>query len=286
MSFGGPQLHFVTGKGGVGKSILALSLAQHLAKQGRRVLLSELGEHSFLSELFGKTIGIKPTVIGDNLSAVRWAGESCLKEYILHYVKVEKMVDLFFENRVMKALVQAAPALKELAILGKITSANRRIGPALQYDDIVVDAFATGHFKALLQAPIGMAEAVQIGPMSEQCKSIQAVIKDKRLTKFYIAMIPEELPVTEGLELSEYLAENFQNNICIIKNRWVDAPISREKLAALDQPFAHFLERQLKRQDFFDQRLKNYPVQIRMPFYFIPASVGLAEKIEPHWRPS
>ncbi len=285
MSFGGPQIHFVTGKGGVGKSILALSLAQHLAKQGRKVLLSELGEHSFLSSLFNKNISMKPTLLADNLSAVRWDGEGCLKEYILHYVKVEKMVDLFFENRVMKALVQAAPALKELAILGKITSANRRIGPTLQYDDIVVDAFATGHFKALLQAPIGMAEAVQIGPMGEQCRSIQAVIREKRLTKFYIAMIPEELPVTEGLELSAYLAENFQNNICLVKNRWVESPIKRESLNKIDQPFAHFLETQLKRQDFFDQRLKNVPLQIHMPFYFLPASVELAEKLEPNWRP-
>lgn len=283
MSFGGPQLHFVTGKGGVGKSILALSLAQNLAKQGRRVLLSELGEHSVLSSLFNQNIGMKPTILSENLSAVRWDGEGCLKEYILHYVKVEKMVDLFFENRVMKALVQAAPALKELAILGKITSANRKIGPTLQYDDIVIDAFATGHFKALLQAPVGMAEAVQIGPMGEQCRSIQAVIQDQQVTKIYIAMIPEELPVTEGLELSEYLENNFQNNICIVKNRWIKSPITRESLTKIDQPFAHFLERQLKRQDFFEQRLRNSPRQIEMPFYFIPASVELAKSLATNW---
>lgn len=283
MSFGGPQLHFVTGKGGVGKSILALSRAQNLAKQGRRVLLSELGEHSFLSGLFNKPMGMKPTALAENLWAVRWSGEACLKEYILHYVKVEKMVDLFFENRVMKALVQAAPALKELAILGKITSANRKIGPTLQYDDIVIDAFATGHFKALLQAPIGMAEAVQIGPMGEQCRSIEAVIRDPQITRFYIAMIPEELPVTEGLELCEYLGDHFQRHIYLIKNRWVDAPIERDSLHNMQQPFAHFLDRQLRRQDFFDQRLKNYDRIVHMPFYFLPASLELAQKLEPHW---
>lgn len=112
------------------------------------------------------------------------------------------------------------------------------------------------------------------------------MIRDPSVTNFYIAMIPEELPVTEGLELYDYLGANFQKNICLIKNRWVDSPVPRESLQKMDQPFAHFLERQLKRQDFFDQRLKEHQRQIRMPFYFLPASKELAEKLATHWGPA
>ncbi len=282
MSFEGPKLHFITGKGGVGKSILAQSLALKLAREGRRVLWVEVGEQNQTDN--------KPQALSPQLSHAQWAGEACLKEYILHYVKIEKMVDLFFENRVMKALVHAAPALKELAILGKITSGNRRVGPALVYDDIVVDAYATGHFRALLQAPQGMAEAIQFGPMGDQCRSILAVVKDPQVTSFYVVIIPEELPVTEGMELAQYLTENFQDNVTIVKNRWLVPPLDSNELALAKQKlqgsaleFANFLEFQLNRQHQFAERLKNQKLLVKMPFYFIPSSKALAEKLSEHW---
>ncbi len=291
MTPSGPKLHFVTGKGGVGKSLLALSLALKLAREGRKVLISELGEHSFIGLLYNKPIGLKPIPLTENLMAVRWAGEECLKEYILHFVKIEKMVDLFFENRVMKALVQAAPALKELAVLGKITSGNRRVGPALVYDDIVIDAFATGHFRALLQAPIGMADAIQFGPMGEQCRSIDRVVRDENISHFYVAVIPEELPVTEGIELADYLKTSVQRNVTIIKNRWLEPPLNLQELTQLGETagdgegeFARFLQFQMQRQQLFDARLQAYKPTLQIPFYFLPATVELAEKLSQHWK--
>src|SRR5688500_16085127 len=83
------DIHFVTGKGGVGKSIVALSLAYKKALQGQRTLLVELGDESFYKELLDlKTVGFKPTNVKPFLDLSLWTGTDCLKEYARHLLKI------------------------------------------------------------------------------------------------------------------------------------------------------------------------------------------------------
>src|SRR5262245_18910076 len=115
------KIILVTGKGGVGKTAVSAALALAKAHQGDKVLLAELGERSFLHHVFPEAGGTKPVPVTEGLDVVRWDPESCLREYLLHYIKVERLVDLFFSNRITQSLIGAAPALRELALMGKIT---------------------------------------------------------------------------------------------------------------------------------------------------------------------
>ena len=120
--------------------------------------------------------------------------------------------------------MQVAPGLQELAILGKVTSSPRRHGPPMNYDQLVVDSFATGHFLSLLGSPEAMAETIQFGPMGEQSRSIDKWIRDENFMNVHVVTTAEELPITETLELCESLQKQFQIKPKVYLNKLLNIP--------------------------------------------------------------
>ncbi len=223
----------VTGKGGVGKSLVAAATATSFARKGLKTLLVELGDQSSYQYVFDKAIKYKGTNIEKNLDVALWNGEACLKEYITYLIKVPALADLFMDNKIMRTFIRAAPALKELAVLGKITSGIRSWGPELPFDRIVVDGYATGHFMALLKAPIGMAELISAGPMGEQSRNISAVLADSKHTQYLIVTLLEELPISESLELRTELKKWVKADARILANQYFESGLSAADLSSL-----------------------------------------------------
>src|SRR3989338_9726967 len=214
------KAHFVTGKGGVGKSLVAALLARLYSLKTQQILLTELAEISFYKDYLNlNEISYTPTPWMPGVDVSQWSGEDCLKEYALHLLKVKKLYELFFENPVTRSLVDVAPGLSELAIMGKVTSSPRRHGPAMDYDQLAIDAFATGHFLALLGSPRAMAETIKFGPMGEQSRSIDKLIRDPQYTHIHIVTLAEELPITETLELCQSLKKDFAITPTIYLNK-------------------------------------------------------------------
>lgn len=286
------EIHFVTGKGGVGKSILAAALALKLSQEGKKTLLVELGDQSFFKDFFGvPQVGFQPTSIRPNLSLALWTGEACLQEYARHFIKVESLAKLFFENAVMRAFINVAPALPELAILGKVTSGPRKHGPPLPFDCVVVDAFATGHFIALLEAPKGMAEAVQFGPMGEQSRSIDAHLRNPEICKYHVVTLPEELPLKEADELISRLKAEFSIAPELILNKMMETSVSEGELQAVQNEggdlakFAEYLESHIQRQKQMWSAAEKMGVRLtRVPLYFENQPWVLVEKVAGNLR--
>lgn len=268
------EIIFVTGKGGVGKSAVAAAMALKKSQKGLKTLLVELGSQSFFKEYFHLSeVGFEPTSLKPNLDLALWSGAECLKEYAKYLLKVESLYRLFFENSVTRSLISVAPGLPELAIMGKATSHPRKVGPPLNYDCIVIDAFATGHFIALLKAPQGLANAIHFGPMGEQSRSITRVLQDPELSQYFVVSIPEELPVQEGEELAKSILELTHIKPKHILNKYwkiSDSSLKSNPENPQVEEFQKYLQNNFQRQNEMAKDLKDASGDepILLPFIF------------------
>lgn len=237
------KIYFVSGKGGVGKSTLALALATCLANQGQKTLLVELVDQSYFKEFLGlESVSYKPQLIQNQLYLSQWRAMDCLKEYVSYLLHNESLGGLFFKSPAITAIIETAPAIQQLAILGKITSGIRHVGPPLDFANIVVDAYASGHFKALLQAPIGIQQAVSVGPIAQQSRQIVDVLKNPEITQFILATLPEEMPIVEMKEQHQDIEKVIGQKAQIWFNK------VEEELPANSTRVAEFLKKKREQQ--------------------------------------
>lgn len=249
------KAHFVTGKGGVGKSLIAAALARHLSRRNKPILLAELNENSFFKDFLDLSkISYKPTAWLPHLEVAQWSPDDCLKEYALHLLKIEGLYKLFMENPVSKSLIQIAPGLHELALLGKITSSPRHHGPAMNYEELVIDSFATGHFLSLLRAPAAMAEAIQFGPMGEQSRSINQWVRNPDFTEIHVVTLSEELPITETIELYEKLKKEFKLTAKVYLNKTLE--LTKTDIESVDSNLRKDLQNTLQDEEHSRKLLK------------------------------
>lgn len=266
------QVHWVTGKGGVGKSAVAAAMAMKFALEGRKTLLVEIGTTSFFENFLGlPQVGFHPVsydlsslnpnsppsqTASGGLDVALWAGEECLKEYAIYLIKVETLYRLFFENPVSKSLIQIAPGLEELAITGKATSHPRKHGPPLDYERIVIDSFATGHFAALIKSPQAMAQSIRFGPMHDQSQSIDRYLSNPDFSKYHIVSLPEDLPTTEALELANEIEKLTKQIPQIWLNKWIS--LNDRPKNPNPSVFDQYLQRVERRQNHSLDRLTKH----------------------------
>lgn len=240
----GHRIIFVTGKGGVGKSLVAAATALQMARCGKNVLLVEFGSRSFYRPLFdlpddsnakGEAVPWQPQI-----SIARWDVESALREYIAHYLIFKGAADRILGNMAMKALVAIAPSLSEIAMLGKLTGPMRLEWYKREADVVVVDGYSTGQFMALLRAPRGLAATASSGPIHRQSLEIIELLHDPAVCEYRLVTLAEELPVAEACEMATDLCAETGIAPTILCNRMLDLP-SRPPAVAPGTPAAPFL---------------------------------------------
>ncbi len=206
------RLLFVTGKGGVGKSTVALSLGLAAAARGKRTIVCELGSQENASRAFRRAqVGFHEVELSENLWAISIDPDESMREYVLLQLRVRAMRDMLFRSRIFTYLAAATPGLKELVTIGKIwelSQLDRRVKRGRKYDLVIVDAPATGHGIGFLQTPRTFHNIARVGPIAAQTEAIQAFIGDHDLTGVAIVAIPEEMPVNEAEVLERGLTDD------------------------------------------------------------------------------
>src|SRR5439155_1230885 len=107
------RLHFVVGKGGVGKTTVAAALALTLARRGRRTLGVEM-------EPGGRLAGLLGPEVRAGLHVLHVDGRAALEEYLNLVIPVKRLLATVLQSKIYQYFVAAAPGLKELMTVGKI----------------------------------------------------------------------------------------------------------------------------------------------------------------------
>lgn len=237
------RLHFVTGKGGTGKSTVAAALALALAKGGQKVLLVEVEERQGIAQLFD----VPPLPYEETKVAVADGGGSVyalainIESAFLEYL--DMFYNLGFAGKAMKRVgavefaTTLAPGLRDVLLTGKIKEAAIRTekSPGSKaeryiYDAIVVDSPPTGRIGSFLDVTKAMADLAKGGPIRSQADGVINLLHSAE-TVVHLVTLLEALPVQETIDAVKELTRLDLQPGTVIVNRTEATYLSEEALS-------------------------------------------------------
>ena len=206
------RLHFVTGKGGTGKSTVAAALALTLASGGRKVLLVEVEGRQGIAQLFDvpplpyKELKIATAEHGGQVNALAIDIEAAFLEYL------DMFYNLGIAGRAMRRIgaiefaTTIAPGLRDVLLTGKIKESVIRIGKDKLpvYDAIVVDAPPTGRIARFLDVTRAVSDLAKGGPVYSQAEGVVKLLHSDQ-TAIHLVTLLEALPMQETMEAIDEL---------------------------------------------------------------------------------
>jgi anion-transporting ArsA/GET3 family ATPase len=238
------RLHFVTGKGGTGKSTIAASLALALAAGGRKVLLVEVEGRQGIAQLFDvpplpyEEVKIATADGGGQVNALAIDTEAAFLEYL------DMFYNLGIAGRAMKRIgavefaTTIAPGLRDVLLTGKIKeivvrSEKERAktkGKSPGYDAVVVDSPPTGRIARFLDVTKAVSDLAKGGPVHSQADGVVKLLHSE-LTAIHLVTLLEALPIQETLEAIDELVEMGLPIGSVIVNRNIPSYLDAAELA-------------------------------------------------------
>jgi anion-transporting ArsA/GET3 family ATPase len=235
------RLHFVSGKGGTGKSTIAAALALALAAGGRRVLLVEVEERQGIAQLFDvpplpyEEVKIATAEGGGQVNALAIDIEAAFLEYL------DMFYNLGLAGRAMRRIgaiefaTTIAPGLRDVLLTGKIKEIVTRTDKSekakrIAYDAVVVDSPPTGRISRFLDVTKAVSDLAKGGPVHSQADGVVKLLHSDQ-TAIHLVTLLEALPIQETLEAIDELNELGLPIGSVIVNRNIPAYLSPEDLA-------------------------------------------------------
>ncbi len=232
------RLVIVSGKGGVGKSTVAAALALVGAGRGLRTIVAEIAGRDDVARLLdaGVPVPLKETTVSPLLYHMTIERQATLEEYLREEVPGPFPATILARSRGFQTFVNAAPGMQELLTIGKaweLAQRPRRRKQLQPYDLVVLDGPSTGQLLGLLKAPRTFGSIARVGPVARQAAAIERLLVDGQHTGVVIVTTPEQMSVTEALELRSSLAAFEVSVTAVVVNRAFPSRFTAADIAAL-----------------------------------------------------
>jgi anion-transporting ArsA/GET3 family ATPase len=237
----GVELVVVTGKGGAGKSTVALALAMGEARGGRRVVVCEVAGQARAARLHGRPPPApgEEFALGDGLWTITIDPALALDEWAARQLHSRRLVGAVMHTGAFAGFVNAAPGARELLAITKaweLGRSERWARGRRGYDLVVLDAPASGHAVGMLRTPRTFAEIARVGPIAAQARQVAALLEDPGRSAIVAVTEPAELPVSETLELQERLGAALgRSPDRLIANRVLPRRFSAGEVARVEE---------------------------------------------------
>ncbi len=270
------QYLFFTGKGGVGKTSTACTVAVYLADHGKSVLLISTDPASNLQDVFhielkGKAASI-PSVTGltvvnlDPAEAARAYREKVIGPYksLLPEAALKNM-----EEQLSGSCTVEIAAFNEFSNYLTDKTMER------QYDHIIFDTAPTGHTLRMLQLPSAWSNFISDNTHGASClgqlsglesnkqmyKHAVETLADEKMTTMILVTRPEKTPLFEAERASKELRDLGIHNQMMIVNGLFELDAENDATAA---GLYNKQQQALQTMSPYLQRIPAYAIPLRM----------------------
>ncbi len=187
------RLYIFTGKGGVGKTSLAMAMTKHLESQGIRALYNSFYQDPERS-LWDKL----------NLPVLDIDLHSSAEIYIGRKLKSTTIASWIMKTHFFKSLFQMIPGLGHMILLGHILDELEK-HPELT---VVLDSPASGHALTMFESASNFKKIFRAGLIVRDIERMHSLLSMPGYLKTLVVSLPTELAMNEASDLQKELKSN------------------------------------------------------------------------------
>lgn len=194
MSFEHHRLYIFTGKGGVGKTALAMAFTKYLESRGVNVKYNCF--HQTPEKILEKEL---------NLPTIDRRLEQSAEVYIAQKLNSTTIASWIMKTHFFKSLFQMIPGLGHMILLGHLIDDLEK-DPTLV---VVLDSPASGHALTMFESTSNFKTIFKSGLIVKDIDRMQRFLKGENNLKTHVITLATELSLSEASDLKNELETNL-----------------------------------------------------------------------------